>query len=311
MNTPDIPMAGLSIAAVERDTGLAKDTLRVWERRYGFPAPARDGRGERVYPAEQVDKLRLIRRLIDQGMRPARLIDLDPDALTRMLEELGGTPASAASEHGARLESLLELVRLHQPEALRDGLQQLLMKMGLQPFVIDIVAPLCTRIGEAWLRGYVDVPAEHLYTEQVKGILRTAIGVRSTAARGRPAVLLTTFPEEQHALGLLMVEAMLTPEGTCCVSLGVQTPLDDICSAAAAGHYDIVAVSFSSAYPLRHAIDGLRSLRANLPPTVELWAGGAGLRTAGRKLPGIQVFTSLEGIPAAVNEWRKAAGIQP
>ena len=33
----------LSIAAVERDTGLSKDTLRVWERRYGFPVPERGG----------------------------------------------------------------------------------------------------------------------------------------------------------------------------------------------------------------------------------------------------------------------------
>ncbi|MBZ8144144.1 cobalamin-binding protein, partial [Rubrivivax gelatinosus] len=44
----------LSIAAVERDTGLSKDTLRVWERRYGFPSPARDPQGERAYPLEQV-----------------------------------------------------------------------------------------------------------------------------------------------------------------------------------------------------------------------------------------------------------------
>ena len=35
-----------SIAAVERDTGLSKDTLRVWERRYGFPRPARDAAGQ-------------------------------------------------------------------------------------------------------------------------------------------------------------------------------------------------------------------------------------------------------------------------
>ncbi len=34
--------AGFNIAAVERDTGLSKDVLRVWERRYGFPAPERD-----------------------------------------------------------------------------------------------------------------------------------------------------------------------------------------------------------------------------------------------------------------------------
>ena len=32
----------LAISAVERDTGLSKDVLRVWERRYGFPVPERD-----------------------------------------------------------------------------------------------------------------------------------------------------------------------------------------------------------------------------------------------------------------------------
>jgi hypothetical protein len=44
MNTP-LRATGLPIAAVERDTGLAKDTLRVWERRYGFPQPGRDANG--------------------------------------------------------------------------------------------------------------------------------------------------------------------------------------------------------------------------------------------------------------------------
>ena len=43
-----------SIAEVERETGLGKDTLRVWERRYGFPVPLRDALGERAYPDEQL-----------------------------------------------------------------------------------------------------------------------------------------------------------------------------------------------------------------------------------------------------------------
>ena len=47
----------LSISAVERDTGLSKDTLRVWERRYGFPTPERDAVGERAYSLDQVEKL--------------------------------------------------------------------------------------------------------------------------------------------------------------------------------------------------------------------------------------------------------------
>ena len=45
-----------SIAEVERETGLAKDTLRVWERRYGFPVPSRDAAGERAYPLAQVQQ---------------------------------------------------------------------------------------------------------------------------------------------------------------------------------------------------------------------------------------------------------------
>ena len=61
----------LGIAAVERDTGVSKDTLRVWERRYGFPAPVRDDNGDRLYPMSQVERLRLIRRLLDMGCRPA------------------------------------------------------------------------------------------------------------------------------------------------------------------------------------------------------------------------------------------------
>jgi hypothetical protein len=64
----------LTIAAVERDVGVSKDVLRVWERRYGFPVPDRDPRGERLYPAGQVLRLRLIKRLMDLGHRPGRLM---------------------------------------------------------------------------------------------------------------------------------------------------------------------------------------------------------------------------------------------
>jgi len=73
MNDParDLKTLTLSIAAVERDTGLSKDALRIWERRYGFPTPQRDGSGERAYPLEQVEKLRIVKRLMDGGHRPS------------------------------------------------------------------------------------------------------------------------------------------------------------------------------------------------------------------------------------------------
>lgn len=308
MNTP-LQSAGLPIAAVERDTGLAKDTLRVWERRYGFPQPDRDANGERVYPLVQVDKLRLLRRLIDQGMRPAKIIPLELHALTALLDEIGKPREGSDPERSAQFTAILKFVRLHLHEDLRRSLQQLLMKLGLQRFVCEVVAPLNQLVGDAWLRGELEVPEEHLYTEQIQNILRAAIGAHPSPRSGRPVVMLTTFPEEQHALGLLMVEAAITPEGACCVSLGTQTPLEDIRSAAASGRFDVVALSFSSAYPTRQAIEGLRRLRSSLPEQVSLWAGGSAVHGAARKLPGITVFESIDALPAALEAWRSAAGV--
>ena len=64
-----------------------------------------------------------------------------------------------------------------------------------------------------------------------------------------------------------MVEALLVPEGAQCISLGVQTPLEDIRRAALAHKVHIVALSFSAAFPVRQASDGLATLRRQLPQT--------------------------------------------
>ncbi|HQV08067.1 MAG TPA: MerR family transcriptional regulator [Thauera sp.] len=299
MNAPTPPEAAFSIAAVERDTGLAKDTLRVWERRYGFPAPTRDANGERLYPPEQVEKLRLIRRLIDHGRRPAGVVGASVEELASMLDScLCPEVASTGREDG-----LLQLVRLHRSVELNAALRQALMKQGLQRFVADTVAPLAAAVGEAWMRGEVEVPEEHLFTEQVQNVLRSAIGAHATPG-GRPRVLLTTFPEEEHVLGLLMAEAMLVPEGVACLSLGTRTPLADIRSAALGGGFDIVGLSFSIAYPARQAIDGLLELRALLPDNITIWAGGAAVRDKHKRLPGIRVVGGLDDTLAALRDWR-------
>ena len=48
----------LNISAVEREAGLSKDVLRMWECRYGFPKPGRDDNGEREYAPADIAKLR-------------------------------------------------------------------------------------------------------------------------------------------------------------------------------------------------------------------------------------------------------------
>jgi DNA-binding transcriptional MerR regulator/methylmalonyl-CoA mutase cobalamin-binding subunit len=286
-----------NISAVERDTGLSKDTLRMWERRYRFPTPLRDANGERIYTAGQVEKLRLIKRLMDRGHRPGRVI-------ARSLEELAAL-ASEPSVVGDRreLEIFLKLVKAHDSSELRRYLSQALMRHGLQRFVHDIVAPLNAAVGDAWMRGEVAVFEEHLYTEQVSSVVRHALATIQPQGRA-PRVLLTTFPNEMHALGLLMAESLLVVEGAWCVSLGTETPVAEIARAASAYRVHIVALSFSSASSDKLLAAGLAQLRSQLAPEVLIWAGGAAVQRARKPIPGIELVPSLERMVELVKQWR-------
>ena len=86
MSHDDIPDIAQNISAVERETGLSKDVLRMWERRYGFPKPARDENGERQYTVAETEKLRSIKRLMDVGVRPGKIIGLSRPELNALAD---------------------------------------------------------------------------------------------------------------------------------------------------------------------------------------------------------------------------------
>jgi DNA-binding transcriptional MerR regulator/methylmalonyl-CoA mutase cobalamin-binding subunit len=289
-----------NISAVERETGLSKDVLRMWERRYGFPRPARDDNGERQYTLADTAKLRAIKRLMDIGVRPGRIIGLSLDELNALAD----VRAPLRAEPQAALDrDIVSLLKGHDAGALQQALAQWLMRQGLQRFVGETLGPLNRLVGEAWMSGEVQVFEEHLYTEQVKLTLRSAINAFARHA-GHPRLLLTTLPSEQHSLGLLMLEALLAPEGVQCLSLGPQTPLDDVRRAAIAYQADIVALSFSAAFPVRQATDSLARLRRHLPASIALWAGGDMTRRVRKMLPGVLLLPELAGAIGALHNWR-------
>ncbi len=300
----------LSIAAVERDTGLSKDTLRVWERRYGFPNPGRDALGERAYTLVEVEKLRIIKRLLDAGHRPGRVVTQSLEQLQAISEQTVDQPmrATELALGASDLREHLALIRAHDAARLRSQLTRLLSRVGVARFVNEVVGPLNAAVGDAWLRGQLEVFEEHLYTEAMQVVLRTAIASVPEPASGEPPrVLLTTFPGEPHGLGLLMAEAVLALEGCRCVSLGTQTPLWDIVLAAHALNSDIVALSFTGCMNPNQIADGLAELRGKLPEHVRLWAGGSAPVLHRRPVDGVEPFSNLTDVPQALRRPREAA----
>src|SRR5690606_12632170 len=186
-------------------------------------------------------------------------------------------------------------------------LQQQLAMQGLGAFVQDTIAPLATVVGDGWAQGKLEVFEEHLFTETCARVLRQAIAALPPGHP--PTVLLTTAPGEPHGLGLLMVESLLALHGVRCIGLGTAMPVVEIARAATVYEADVVALSFSSAFPARRATGVLQQLRQALPATVEIWAGGAGVKRM-REVAGVKTLAELADAVARVRELQEE-GRQP
>jgi methanogenic corrinoid protein MtbC1 len=302
------PTTTYTIADVERDTRLSKDVLRAWEKRYGFPAPGRDANGERFYTTDDVERLRLMSRLVDQGYRPGTLVRMTVAELAALPPRRTLRLASEATPDDTTIDGLLTSVQ-RDPAGFGDAMRHELARQGLERFVRHVAAPLTAAVGQRWAAGTFGVFDEHLFTEETTRILRHALAALPRTGQA-PRILMTTVPGETHALGLTMAEVMLALDGASCLSLGTETPLDDIARAAQAHACDIVALSFSSAFPSRQAGTVLRQLRLALPGRVAIWAGGAGVASLA-PIPLVHFMTSLDAGRSALAAWREAHGHAP
>jgi MerR family transcriptional regulator, light-induced transcriptional regulator len=290
----------MDIGAVERETGISKDTLRVWERRYGFPKPLRSTSGERRYPAQQLARLHKVRRLIDRGMRPGAILRLSDQELTARLSEqpVAGANTPPASPVG----ELTALLEHHRAATLQARLSTLLLRQGLQRFVAETAAPLTVEIGELWAAGRISIAQEHRYTEMLQQFIRGAMRNDPAAAR-RPRVLLTTLPGEPHALGMLMAQAWLAAEDIECISLGTQTPASEVVAAARDIKADVVGLSFSRIQSTHRARAALASLRTLLDRPIVVWAGGSIWRQARKKIAGVEYIVDFADLSRALARW--------
>jgi methylmalonyl-CoA mutase cobalamin-binding subunit len=274
---------------LERETGLGKDLLRKWRERYGFPVQERSTNGTLGYSRDQVRQLRLIRRLLDAGLRPSQVVGKPFQKLEQLVW------AFSKSTHQIQDPCVHDAIA-HLKQHDLAGLTALLsMKRScgsLTDFVVNTVAPLLEAIGDAWVQGDIEVYQEHLCSDIVIRCLLAEIS-KLKPQHGFPRVMLATPPEELHVLGLLMTEAVLADHGAYCISVGPQVAMEDLAVAAQACSADVVAISFSSAFPTRRVRPSIAHLRELLPMHIQIWVGGVGTAQIRRPPSEVVVFCNL------------------
>lgn len=292
-----MPEHNLPIAVVARETGISADLLRKWETRHDFPQPRRSEAGIRGYPLEQVKTLRAIKRLIDSGVRPGEAIRR---CTTGESESLAAP--EPALRHGV-IQACLDAIRAHDAQRLHTLLDRNLISLGAHGFIVQTATPLAAAVGKEWMQGRLRVHEEHLFSATLSALL-AELHRRLHQTGGHPRALLTTPPGELHTLGLDMVRTLFAEVGAHCVSLGAQTPLLEMADAVTAYDIDVLALSFSAAYPARLLAAELMELRAVLPPDLPIWIGGAGTLAVSNLPPGVEAFVAAADAAKALRRLR-------
>ena len=285
-----------SISDVSRIAGIPKDLLRMWERRYAYPKPERDVNGDRVYTDEELNKLIVIRQLVDQGRRPGKLVGLELAELNDMLKE---------NRTRLDFDQLIHLLCSGNAPELHGWLTRQIQSLGLRAFIHQVMVPANQLVGEAWLAGKLAIYEEHLYTEMVTSLVRQSLAEIPTA-KAEPRVMLTTMPGEQHTLGLLMVEVLLRLGGAEVIPFGIEMPVRDIIDAARTHQVDVIGLSFSGNYKRDDAVVMLSGLRQMVDDHTAIWVGGSAFQADTRLPDGVELLGDLYDVEQTLAAWKQA-----
>ena len=141
----------------------------------------------------------------------------------------------------------------------------------------DALGPIIHEIGEAWLRGEMSVVQEHRASAALSRALASLTDTLPIPPDA-PRAMLVTLEEEEHTLGLSLVNLALREAGWRTLWSGGRTPLAGLGDALDASRVDLLAVSASVTCSDGALMAARAQSLAELcwPRRIELLLGGAG-----------------------------------
>jgi len=271
-------VALISIGGLARASGVPVETLRNWERRYGFPDPVRRDSGHRRYTWDVVERLRLIRKVLEMGYKPSYAVAADEENLERILKERE-RDKPAGNEHpemegiDRELTDWLISVKNLDAVGLEVGLSRSWSRYGAYDFITGLMVPFLREVGELWAQKKYTVAQEHFASEVVESFLAGHWRPLSQRARGS-SVVLANLEGELHNLGIHMAAVFLALNDLEVVFLGANTPLEDIVVAAHRKGVAAVIIGLAASTEVNEAAARLGEIRHRLPTTIVVAVGG-------------------------------------
>lgn len=207
------------INAVAEMTGIPAATLRAWERRYGVPEPRRTESSYRVYSDSDVELIRRVRELCEQGMAPseaAKLVMAD-------FEHRKAPSANSADPFLHAAEAIVQAVAAYDPHQI-EGAVRHAMALGPAAVVFErVFRPAMIEIGQRWHDGVFSVGQEHMATNIIEAATASMLRLVAREDADRTAVV-ACFADDTHTMPTLGFSLHMASWGFDVVRLGARTP---------------------------------------------------------------------------------------
>lgn len=187
------------------------------------------------------------------------------------------TPSVGVLQAKAMLESLEEAGRTGDFGACSAAIDSA-FEAGLKPseVLVGVLHPALARIGQLWESGEITVADERRFTDFALQLIDQLRFLQSSESR--PLVVLVTYPENSHEVGLRMLQILTWDRGIPCERLPAGSSAEVITETIASRRPDLVGLSVSLIESIPAALVFADDLMRLLPPGAELVLGGQAFR---------------------------------
>ena len=240
----NITMNAHRIHRVAKLTGLSKDVIRVWERRYGLVKPSRSSNRYREYSDEEVALLRFVKAQMEQGATIGGLAAEGHDALVTRMRL--ATPVSEAEQkpHDRLLDELIGSLDPMDKAGFERRLNGAVAVIPFEEAVQRILLPLQRRIGELWHEGHLNIAVEHYVTKIIQQKLFSVMNQLPVNEFG-PRILIACPEGETHEIGAQAVAYIAATKGCHVYYLGPNLPYSDLVNFCEKISPDLVLLSLT------------------------------------------------------------------
>jgi MerR family transcriptional regulator, light-induced transcriptional regulator len=265
------------IHRVAKLTGLSKDVIRVWERRYGFVKPLRGPNRYRIYTDEDVALLRYVRSEMEKGQSIGDLAEMGREELLSRMRQVAIPSVTAATPYDRLLEELVTALDPLDQVAFERRLNGAVAVIPFEEALVRILLPLQRRVGDLWHEGRISEAVEHYVTKQVQQKLFAVMNHLPLNENG-PKVLVGCLPGEEHEIGAQAVAYLCAVRGCRVYYLGPNLPLASLGHLCAQLGPDLVLLSLVGTFPPAEAEELAGELGKEVRKNCPVILGGAGAK---------------------------------